>query len=123
MTNESAPSSSKKWLSTDTRSTRRTSARSSAKTLSRPVVALLPRSSIIRNVDSGIARLNDVHLYGCSGAHARSRKLETEQCGSHYFPDPVGKQRSPSHYPMLEVMCGSASAWANPSPSRRAHVH
>src|SRR5438093_5081510 len=50
ITNESAPSSSKKWLSTDTRSTRRTSASTSAKMLSAPVVAALPRSSI--SVDS-----------------------------------------------------------------------
>src|SRR5207302_5582098 len=54
MTNESAPSSSKKWLSTDTRSTRRTSASTSAKMLSRLVVSAPPRSSI-RNVDSAIA--------------------------------------------------------------------
>src|SRR5206468_6773228 len=54
ITNESAPSSSKKWLSTDTRSTRRTSASTSAKMLSAPVVAALPRVSI--NVDSATAK-------------------------------------------------------------------
>src|SRR5260370_27629431 len=59
ITNESAPSSSKKWLSTDTRSTRRTSASTSAKRLSAPVVAALPRSSI--NVDSAIAEHDDHH--------------------------------------------------------------
>src|SRR6266550_9345882 len=53
ITSESAPSSSKKWLSTDTRSTRRTSASTSAKMLSAPVVAALPRASI--NVDSATA--------------------------------------------------------------------
>src|SRR5256712_467193 len=53
ITNESAPSSSKKWLSTDTRSTRRTSASTSAKMLSAPVVAALLRASI--NVDSATA--------------------------------------------------------------------
>src|SRR5713101_4418253 len=50
ITKESAPSSSKKWLSTDTRSTRRTSASTSAKMLSAPVVAALPRPAI--SVDS-----------------------------------------------------------------------
>src|SRR5437867_1406690 len=54
ITSESAPSSSKKWLSTDTRSTRSTSASTSAKMLSASVVTALPRSSII--VDSAIAR-------------------------------------------------------------------
>src|SRR5436190_2372397 len=53
ITNESAPSSSKKWLSTDTRSTRRTSASTSAKMLSAPGVAALPRASI--NIDSATA--------------------------------------------------------------------
>src|SRR5947208_8443679 len=52
ITNESAPSSSKKWLSTDTRSTRRTSASTSAKMRSVPVAAALRRFSIA--VDSGI---------------------------------------------------------------------
>ena len=37
ITSESAPRSSKKWLSTDTRSTRATSASTSAKTVSVPV--------------------------------------------------------------------------------------
>src|SRR2546425_3932931 len=46
ITSESAPSSSKKWLSTDTRSTRRTSASTPARMLSVPVVAALGRSSI-----------------------------------------------------------------------------
>src|ERR687887_2876085 len=46
MTKESPPSSSKKWLSTDTRSTLRTSASTSAKTPSRSVVGAPPRSSI-----------------------------------------------------------------------------
>src|SRR6266702_3789160 len=50
---ESAPSSSKKWLSADTLPTRRTSASTSAKMLSALVVAALPRSSI--NVDSATA--------------------------------------------------------------------
>src|SRR3989442_6533350 len=54
ITSESAPSSSKKWLSTDTRSTRRTSASTSAKMLSAPVVAALPRVSI--NIDSATAK-------------------------------------------------------------------
>src|SRR3989442_908559 len=53
ITSESAPSSSKKWLSTDTWSTRRTPASTSARMLSTPVVAALPRSPI--NVDSAIA--------------------------------------------------------------------
>src|SRR6266513_3191171 len=53
ITSESAPSSSKKWLSTDTRSTRRTSASTSAKMLSAPVVAAPPRASI--NIDSAPA--------------------------------------------------------------------
>src|SRR6266513_591830 len=52
ITNESAPSSSKKWLSTDTRSTRRTPASTSAKMRSVPVAAALRRFSIA--VDSGI---------------------------------------------------------------------
>src|SRR5438094_769229 len=58
ITSESAPSSSKKWLSTDTRSTRRTSASTSAKLLSAPVVAALPRSSI--NVDSAMSDRDDL---------------------------------------------------------------
>src|SRR5207249_7926912 len=58
ITNESAPSSSKKWLSTDTRATRRTSASTSAKLLSAPVVAALPRSSI--NVDSAMPDRDDL---------------------------------------------------------------
>src|SRR5207244_3704736 len=57
ITNESAPSSSKKWLSTETRSTRRTSASTSAKLLSAPVAAL-PRSSI--NVDSAMSDRDDL---------------------------------------------------------------
>src|SRR5947207_2927187 len=52
ITNESAPRSSKKWLSTDTRSTRRTPASTSAKMLSAPVVAAPGRSAI--TVDSSI---------------------------------------------------------------------
>src|SRR5438128_2468375 len=52
ITNESAPSSSKKWLSTDTRSTRRRSANTPARMLSASVVAALRRSSI--PVDSAI---------------------------------------------------------------------
>src|SRR2546422_831251 len=72
ITNESAPSSSKKWLSTDTRSTRRTSASTSAKMLSAPVVAALPRSSI--NVDSATARATMTFTLCCRiGAHAPSR--------------------------------------------------
>src|SRR5437016_2612950 len=55
ITNEPAPSSSKKWLSTDTRSTRSTSASIPAKMLSAPVVAALPRSAI--NIDSANARM------------------------------------------------------------------
>src|SRR6266478_1707749 len=71
ITNESAPSSSKKWLSTDTRSTRRTSASTSAKMLSAPVVAALPRSSI--NVDSATARATMTFTLCCRiGAHAPS---------------------------------------------------
>src|SRR5205823_1408662 len=46
ITSESAPSSSKKWLSTDTRSTRRTSASTSAKIRSASVAAALRRFSI-----------------------------------------------------------------------------
>src|SRR5437899_1468555 len=70
ITNESAPSSSKKWLSTDTRSTRRTSASTSAKMLSAPVVAALPRCSI--NVDSATARgTMTFTLSRRIGAHAR----------------------------------------------------
>src|SRR5437879_528613 len=59
ITNESAPSSSKKWLSTDRRSTRRTSASTSAKMLSALVVAVLPRSSI--NIDSPLPEHDDLH--------------------------------------------------------------
>src|SRR6266850_4815366 len=55
MSNESAPSSSKKWLSTATRSTRRTSASISAKMPSAPVAAASPRSSISK-LDLAIAR-------------------------------------------------------------------
>src|SRR5256712_12891263 len=53
ITSESAPSSPKKWLSTDTRPTRRTSASTWAKMLSAPVAAVLPRASI--NIDSATA--------------------------------------------------------------------
>src|SRR5881396_1216893 len=71
ITNESAPSSSKKWLSTDTRSTRRTSASTSAKMLSAPVVAALSRSSI--NIDSTISRARSPSpSVVASGSHARS---------------------------------------------------
>src|SRR5919198_6636243 len=52
ITSESAPSSSKKWLSTDTRSTRRTSASTSAKTRSARLAAALRRFST--TVDSVI---------------------------------------------------------------------
>ena len=52
ITNESAPSSSKKWLSTDTRSTRRTPASTSARMRSAPVVAALRGSAIA--VDSAV---------------------------------------------------------------------
>src|SRR6266404_5149343 len=62
ITNESAPSSSKKWLSTDTRSTCRTSASTWAKMLSALVVAALPRSSI--NIDSPLPEHDDLHLCG-----------------------------------------------------------
>src|SRR5213596_2314717 len=74
ITSESAPSSSKKLLSTDTRSTRRTSASTSAKMLSAPVVAALPRSSI--NIDSAIAR--DLHPLPCA------------KCSSHGLEEEVG---------------------------------
>src|SRR5215216_5845425 len=60
ITNESAPRSSKKWLSTDTWSTRRTSASTSAKMLSMPVFAALPRFSIT-NIDSAIVRARRLH--------------------------------------------------------------
>ena len=53
ITKESAPRSSKKWLSTDTRSMRRTSASSSAKTASTPVGAE-PCLSSVTNGDLGI---------------------------------------------------------------------
>src|SRR5437762_8815599 len=66
ITSESAPSSSKKWLSTDTRSTRRTSASTSAKMLSAPGVAALPRASI--NIDSA-----------------------TAECSSHGFVEEIGQ--------------------------------
>src|SRR6266446_6541925 len=55
ITNESAPSSSKKSRSTGTRSTPRTPASTSAKMLSERRVAALRRSSI--TVDSGLIRL------------------------------------------------------------------
>src|SRR2546426_12112287 len=59
ITNESAPSSSKKWLSTDTRSTRRTSASTSAKMLSALVVAALRGFSI--NIDSPLPEHDGLH--------------------------------------------------------------
>src|SRR5439155_1157583 len=68
ITNESAPSSSKKWLSTDTRSTRRTSASTSAKMLSAPVVAALPRSSI--SMDSATAHARSRNSTAASGPSA-----------------------------------------------------
>src|SRR5713226_85833 len=65
ITSESAPSSSKKWLSTDTRSTRSTSASNSAKMLSAPVVAALPRSSIDVNSDTDVHPLwSHLHTHG-----------------------------------------------------------
>src|SRR6266581_6069758 len=69
ITNESAPSSSKKWLSTDTRSTRRTSASTSAKMLSAPVVAVLPQL----NLDPAACARTVTFTLRCRiGAHAPS---------------------------------------------------
>src|SRR6266545_7162743 len=64
MTNESAPSSSKKWLSTDTRLTRRTPASTSAKVRSTLVVAGLLRFSI--NMDSAIVLAQSEPCAKCS---------------------------------------------------------
>src|SRR5437867_6578056 len=79
MTSESAPSSSKKWLSTDTRSTRRTPASTSAKMLSTPVVAVLLRFSI--NMDSAIVV-------------AQSKPCAN--CSSHGLVEEVGQAQLPS---------------------------
>src|SRR2546427_7064889 len=92
ITNESAPSSSKKWLSTDTRSTPSTSASTSAKMLSAPVVAALPRSSI--NVDSATARRTMTFTLCCRiGAHAPSelRSEPCAKCSSHGLVEEVGQ--------------------------------
>src|SRR5207249_6570535 len=64
ITNESAPRSSKKWLSTDTRSTRRTPASTSAKMLSTPVFSALLRFSI--NMDSAIVLALSEPCANCS---------------------------------------------------------
>src|SRR5205823_8746128 len=89
ITNESAPSSSKKWLSTDTRSTRRTSASTSAKMLSAPVVAALPRSSI--SIDSAAARRT--HGHG-----TRPPRLSDKRCSC-----PLATASSYTHLPNAKV--------------------
>src|SRR5262249_32498458 len=72
ITSESAPSSWKKWLATGTRSTRRTSASTSANVLSTPPAAAVYGPS--RSVDSAIAR-GDVFI-------ARSRGRNRTGAGS-----------------------------------------
>src|SRR5437899_9788190 len=71
ITRESARSSSKKWLSTDKLSTRKTSASTSARVLSTLVVAVLPRSSI--NIDSPFSELDDIHLLWSHAVHTHGQ--------------------------------------------------
>src|SRR2546425_7563486 len=88
ITNESAPSSSKKWLSTDTRSTRRTSASTSAKMLSAPVVAALPRSSI--TVDS-VTRIGRGSGRRSALPTGELRSEPRAKCSSHGLVEEVGQ--------------------------------
>src|SRR6266404_9836744 len=91
ITNESAPSSSKKWLSTGTRSTRRTPASTSAKMLSAPVVAALSRSSI--NIDSAFARNSTAASRLGRGGVPPAGELRSEpcaKCSSHGLVEEVG---------------------------------
>src|SRR5438093_3732945 len=100
ITSESAPSSSKKWLSTDTRSVRRTSASTSARTRSAPVVA--PGRSAI-TVDPGVTWPPPSSLKSRHVSHSRLGQswgdgllLSPSSDSSHGLVEEVGQAQVPA---------------------------
>src|SRR5213593_4297745 len=92
ITNESAPSSSKKWLSTDTRSTCRTPASTSARMLSAPVVTALGRSST--TVDSATAVDSAMPVMSCESARHCPAHRAISQNSSHDLVEEVGQAQA-----------------------------
>src|SRR6266571_7928267 len=101
ITSESAPSSSKKWLSTDTRSVRRTSASTSARMRSAPVVAAPGRSAI--TVDPGVTWPPPSSLKSRHVSHSRLGQswgdgllLSPSPDSSHGLVEEVGQAQVPA---------------------------
>src|SRR5947209_8926249 len=88
ITNESAPSSSKKSLSTDTRSTRRTPVRTSARMLSAPVAAALGRDVGCEREPADRPRRAWL-VGGLVGAGADGA-VPLQRCSSHHLVKEVG---------------------------------